>query len=58
MDRSSKAFLIGLFSLLGAIALLALTVYPYNYGPVKSALLVAGLIAFAIFETVLDDTSF
>ena len=58
MDRSSKAFLIGLFSLLGAIALLALTVYPYSYGPVKSALLVAGLIAFAIFETVLDDTSF
>jgi len=56
MDRSSKAFLIGLFSLLGAIALLALTVYPYSYGPVKSALLVAGLIAFAIFETVLDDT--
>jgi len=58
MDRRGKAFLIGLFSLLGTIELLALTVYPYKYGPVNSALLVAGLIAVATFETVLDDTSF
>jgi len=58
MNRRENAWLVGVFGVLGAVALLALTVYPYNYGPVKSALLVGGLIAFALFETALDDTSF
>ena len=58
MDRREKAWVAGLISLLGAIVLFALAVYPYNYGPVKSTLLVGGLIALLIFQTVLDDTSF
>lgn len=58
MDRREKAFLVGVFGFLGAVALLALTVYPFEYGIVESTLLVGGLIAFAVFETVLDDTSF
>ena len=58
MDRRENAWVVGVLSLLGAIALFALTVYPYNYGPVKITLLVGGLIAFMLSETVLDDTSF
>jgi len=58
MDRRGKAFLIGLFSVLGAVALLALTVYPFEYGLIESTLLVVGLVVFGIFETVLGDTSF
>ena len=58
MDRREKAWVVGLLSLLGAIALFALAVYPFQYGLVESTLLVGGLIAFLIFQTVLDDTSF
>jgi uncharacterized membrane protein YgdD (TMEM256/DUF423 family) len=58
MDRREKAWFVGVIAFLGAIVLLALTVYPFNYGPVGSTLLVVGLIAVMLFETVLDDTSF
>jgi len=58
MDRREKAWVAGLVSLLGAIALFALAVYPFQYGFVESTLLVGGLIALLIFQTVLDDTSF
>jgi uncharacterized membrane protein len=58
MDRRENALVVGLISVLGAIALLALTVYPFKYGPVESVLVVGGLIVFMLFETVLDDTSF
>ena len=58
MDRRAKAWLVGVFGGLGSIALLALTVYPFNYGLVESTLLVGGLLVFMLFETVLDDTSF
>jgi uncharacterized membrane protein len=58
MDRREKAWVVGVLALLGAIVLFALAVYPFQYGLVESTLLVGGLIAFLIFETVLDDTSF
>ncbi|MFB6293200.1 MAG: hypothetical protein ABEH60_02930 [Halonotius sp.] len=58
MNRREKAFLVGVIAFLGSIALLALTVYPFQYGLVESTLLVGGYIAFMVFETVLDDTSF
>ena len=46
MDRRAKAWLVGVFGGLGSIALLALTVYPFNYGLVESTLLVGGLLVF------------
>ena len=58
MDRRANAWLVGVVGILGSIALLALTVYPFNYGLVESTLLVGGLLVFMLFETVLDDTSF
>jgi hypothetical protein len=58
MDRREKAWVVGLTSFLGAIVLFALAVYPFQYGLVESTLVVGGLIAFMLFETVLDDTSF
>ena len=58
MDRRAKAWLVGAFVVLGSIVLLALTVYPFNYGLVESTLLVGGLLVFMLFETILGDTSF
>jgi len=58
MDRRANAWLVGVVGILGSIALLALTVYPFNYGLVESTLLVGGLLVCMLFETVLDDTSF
>ncbi|MFB6250465.1 MAG: hypothetical protein ABEI27_02045 [Halobellus sp.] len=58
MQRRTRAALLGTISLAGAALLFGLTVYPFQYGLVESFLLLAALVAVAVFETVLDDTSF
>jgi hypothetical protein len=55
MERATKGLLVGVGGVGGALAFLALTVYPFQYGPVESALLVGGLLLFALVETILDD---
>lgn len=58
MKRDTRALLLGIIGFAGAIGLLALTVYPFQYGLTESLVLVGLLVAFAAFETVLADTSF
>ncbi|WP_435126444.1 hypothetical protein [Halobaculum sp. D14] len=58
MDRRTRVALTAVILFAGAVLLFGLTVYPFQYGPVKSALVAAGFVALAAFETVLDDTSF
>ena len=58
MDRSTKALLTAAIGLLGAVGLLALTVYPFQYGVGESLVLVGALVGALLFQTVLDDTSF
>lgn len=58
MDRRTKAILVAAIGFLGAVALFGLTVYPFQHGTVESSILVGLLVLLALFETVLDDTSF
>jgi len=58
MDRSTKALLSGGIVALGAVVLLGLTVYPFEYGLGESLLLTGGLVGALLFQTVLNDTSF
>ncbi|WP_256545704.1 hypothetical protein [Halobellus inordinatus] len=44
--------------LVGAVVLFALTVHPFQYGIVEGVIVAGALVAAALFETVLDDTSF
>lgn len=58
MGRRRRGILVGAIGVLGAVGFLALTVYPFQYGPVESSILVGGLVLFAVLETLLDRTSF
>lgn len=58
MDRSTRALPSGIIAALGAIVLLALTVYPFQYNFGESLLLTGALVGTLLFQTVLDDTSF
>jgi len=58
MKGQTQAFLVGTIGIAGALLLLGLTAYPFQYGLKQSALLVGVLILLAVFETVLGDTSF
>lgn len=58
MERTTKAFLVGIIGLLGAVVLLGLTVYPFQYGIVESSLLAGFIVLAALFEFVLDETTF
>ena len=58
MERSTKALLTAVVGVLGAVGLLALTVYPFQYGFGESLILVGALVGALLFQTVLDDTSF
>jgi hypothetical protein len=58
MERRVRAILTGIIGFAGALFLLGLTVYPFQYGLTESLLLVGALVILALFETVLDDTSF
>lgn len=58
MERTTQAFLVGTIGILGAVVLLGLTVYPFQYGVVESSLLVGVIALFALFEFVLDETTF
>jgi len=58
MERSTKALLTSIIAALGAVGLLALTVYPFQYGFGESLILVGALAGALLFQTVLDDTSF
>lgn len=58
MERTTQAFLVGTIGILGAVVLLGLTVYPFQYGVVESSLLAGLIVLFALFEFVLDETTF
>jgi hypothetical protein len=58
MDRPTDVLLIAGIGMLGAVGLLALTVYPFQYGFGESLLLTGALVGALLFQTVLDDTSF
>ncbi|SDQ79608.1 hypothetical protein [Halopelagius longus] len=58
MVSPTKAFLVCGAFLLGAVGLFGLTVYPFQYGLVESAILAGAFVLVALFETALDDTSF
>lgn len=58
MERRQKTLLVSGICLVGAVIFLAMTVFPFQYGPIEAAALAVAFVAFAVFETVLDDTSF
>ncbi|MFD1640711.1 hypothetical protein [Halohasta litorea] len=58
MERSTRVLLTVVIMALGAAGLLALTVYPFQYGLGESLILVGALVGALLFQTVLDDTSF
>lgn len=58
MERTTKAILISLIAVVGAVVLLGLTVYPFHYGIVESLLLAGFFVLIALFKFVLDETSF
>lgn len=58
MERETQAFLVGIIGLLGAVVLLGLTVYPFQYGIVESSLLAGFIVLAALFKFVLDETTF
>jgi len=57
MDRT-KAILTAVIALVGALVMLALSVYPFQYGLVESAVLAGAFVLLALFETVLSDAEF
>ncbi len=58
MDLAERAFLTGLVGVAGAIAFLGLTVYPFQYGPVESAVLAGGLVLAGLVKFALDTARF
>jgi len=58
MDRSTRARRSGIIAALGAVVLLGLTVYPFEYGLGESLLMTGLLVGGLLFQTVLNDTSF
>lgn len=58
MDRTTRALLVGVIGILGAVAFFGLTVYPFQYGLVESSLLAGFFVLISVFEVVLDETSF
>ena len=58
MERTTKALLVAAIAFIGALVFLALAVYPFQYGPVQSAVLAGLLVLVALFETVLEGSSF
>jgi hypothetical protein len=58
MERSTKLLLTGIIVAFGAVVLLGLTVYPFEYGFGESLLLTGALVGALLFQTILDDTSF
>ncbi|WP_327053545.1 hypothetical protein [Halomicrococcus gelatinilyticus] len=58
MEGTTKALLVAAIAFIGALAFLALAVYPFQYGPVESAVLAGLLVLVALLETVLDRSSF
>jgi len=57
MDRK-KALATAAIGVVGSGVLLALTVYPFQYGLVESAVLAVGFVVLALFQTVLDRSTF
>ena len=58
MERVKQVFLVGVVAVIGATIMLALTVYPFQYGFVESTLLAGGFVLFSVFKFVLDDATF
>lgn len=53
-----RVLLVAVIGTIGAVVMLAMTVSPFQYGLVESAVLAGAIVLFALFETVLDDASF
>lgn len=58
LTGESKGLLVVMIGVLAAAVMIGLTVYPFQYGVVESSLLAGLLVLFALFEVVLDETSF
>ncbi|WP_226011897.1 hypothetical protein [Halomicrobium salinisoli] len=58
MDTREKVTLTGVIGLLGAVVFLALSVYPFQYGPVESGVLAGTFVAAALFQFVLGEATF
>ena len=55
MAIRTKALLTGTIGVVAAVGLLALTVSPFDYGVVESAVLAGAFALAALFQTVLGD---
>jgi len=55
MATRTTVLLTGMIGVVGAAGLLALTVYPFDYGLVESAVLAGAFVLAALFQTVLGD---
>jgi len=55
MATRTKALFIGIVGTVAAAGMLALTVFPFDYGVVESAVLAGAFVLVALYQTVLDD---
>ncbi|MBX0286754.1 hypothetical protein EGH22_10475 [Halomicroarcula sp. F28] len=55
MATRTKALFTGMVGTVGAAGMLALTVYPFDYGVAESAVLAGAVVLVALYQTVLDD---
>jgi hypothetical protein len=58
MKIQTKAFLVGGIGLIGAVICFGLTVYPFQYGVLESALLGSLFVFFGLFKTIIGNASF
>lgn len=58
MARDVQWALLGLVGVVAAVIYLGMTVYPFQYGFAESAVLAGAFVLFALFESVLDRSSF
>lgn len=58
MERTTRMILTGIVGVLGAVVLIGLLVFPFQYGVVESTILAGAFVCFALFEFVLNETSF
>lgn len=58
MEQTYEALLVRGICPIGAVVFLALAIFPFQYGPLEAVSLAVDFVAFSIFETVLNDTTF
>jgi|GEM_PF-253613 hypothetical protein len=55
METRTKVLLTVVIGTVGAVVMLALVVYPFDYGVVESAVLAGAFVLAGLFQTVLGD---